>query len=568
MAMVINSNIQALNAQRHLNSSLVDQNKAAERLASGMRINSAADDAAGLAIANRMTSQVKGLDQAIRNANDGVSLIQTAEGGLEETTNMLQRMRELSIQSANGIYDSGNRDTLNAEVQQLKQEIDRIAETTSFNGLNILDGKLDNIDLQVGENANQTIEVSISSASTSSLGGKSSDVVGKASTDSDLSTTGMTTTNNVTINNQVITAAKFIAVTDLDSLLEVFADNVSGVEVGAFAELNATTTGDGVLDSGQSVMFTTTNADRTTTSFVISNTNSLQEVADKINSESGGKLTASLVQDVNGNDRLSVGAENVETLAVSAVGATIADLGFASASANFSLTMDDTDSSNGEGITVAYVAAADALVLGIDERTDSTLTARAVTGIATTGSGDVVINGVDIDGFVGTAAAANAVAAINLKSSETGVTAVANTNVITLSSANGQPIELELTTLGETGLSMLSTNSAKTETGSVASIDISTAEGAQKAISILDGAIQQISAERGDLGAVSNRLGHTISNLSNVSENASAARSQIMDADFAVESGNLSRAQVLQQAGNAMLAQANARPQQVLSLLQ
>ena len=179
MAMVINSNIQSLNAQRHLNNSLDAQNTATERLSSGLRINSAKDDAAGLAIANRMTSQVQGLNQAVRNANDGAALIQTAEGGLEETTNILQRMRELSIQSANGTYDTGNRDTLNAEVKQLKQEIDRISETTSFNGLNILDGKLGDIDLQVGENANQTITLELGSSSTKKLGaGSSPDVVG------------------------------------------------------------------------------------------------------------------------------------------------------------------------------------------------------------------------------------------------------------------------------------------------------------------------------------------------------------------------------------------------------
>ena len=170
MAMVINSNIQSLNAQRNLSISQNDMKTAMERLTSGKRINSAKDDAAGLAISNKLTSQVRGLDQAIRNANDGMSLIQTAEGALEESTNILQRMRELSIQSANGTFSSGNRTTLNAEVTQLKAELDRISSTTSFNGQNILDGSMRTLSLQVGAQSNQTITTGIKELSTSTLG--------------------------------------------------------------------------------------------------------------------------------------------------------------------------------------------------------------------------------------------------------------------------------------------------------------------------------------------------------------------------------------------------------------
>ena len=161
MALVINSNIASINAQRQLSSSGMALDRATERLSSGNRINSAKDDAAGLAIGNRMTSQIRGLDQAVRNANDGVSMIQTAEGALQESTNILQRMRELSVQSANGIYNDSDRQTLNAEVQQLKTELDRIATTTSFNGRSLLDGSLGTTKLQVGALSNQTIDVKI-----------------------------------------------------------------------------------------------------------------------------------------------------------------------------------------------------------------------------------------------------------------------------------------------------------------------------------------------------------------------------------------------------------------------
>jgi flagellin len=170
MALVINTNVASLNAQRQLMSSGNALDRATERLSSGARINSAKDDAAGLAISNRMTSQVRGLDQAIRNANDGVSMIQTAEGALSESTNILQRMRELSVQSANGIYTAGDRQTLNAEVQQLVSELDRIAKTTSFNGQNLLDGSLGKVDLQVGSDANQTISFKVQAMDAKTLG--------------------------------------------------------------------------------------------------------------------------------------------------------------------------------------------------------------------------------------------------------------------------------------------------------------------------------------------------------------------------------------------------------------
>ena len=179
MALTINTNVASLNAQRQLLNSGNDLDQASERLASGLRVNNAADDAAGLAIANRLTSQIRGLDQAIRNANDGISLIQTAEGALNETTNILQRIRELSIQSSNGIYSDADRSTLDAEVQQLKSELDRIATSTTFNGQAILDGSLGAVTLQAGAQATDTIDLEIAAVDTKALGGQNTgDVIG------------------------------------------------------------------------------------------------------------------------------------------------------------------------------------------------------------------------------------------------------------------------------------------------------------------------------------------------------------------------------------------------------
>ena len=180
MPLVINTNVSSMNSQRQLIHSGNELMTSMERLSSGQRINTAADDAAGLGISNRMTSQIRGLNQAVRNANDGISLIQTAEGALDETTSILQRMRELAIQSANGIYDDSNRATLDAEVQQLIQELDRIAETTTFNGQTLLDGSLGDVELQVGSQANQTISIGIQAmdAQTLGMGSVSVDLLG------------------------------------------------------------------------------------------------------------------------------------------------------------------------------------------------------------------------------------------------------------------------------------------------------------------------------------------------------------------------------------------------------
>ncbi|HSG60655.1 MAG TPA: flagellin, partial [Pseudomonadales bacterium] len=166
MPLIINTNVQSMNSQRQLVKSGMEMSTAMERLSSGKRINSAADDAAGLAIASRMTSQIRGLSQAVRNANDGISLIQVAGGALGESTNILQRMRELAIQSSNGIYTDANRTSLNAELNQLKSELTRIAETTSFNGLKVLDGTLGDIGLQIGAEAGETINLNIGSGFT------------------------------------------------------------------------------------------------------------------------------------------------------------------------------------------------------------------------------------------------------------------------------------------------------------------------------------------------------------------------------------------------------------------
>jgi len=576
MAMVINSNIMSLNAQNQLTKSQNDLNTSMERLASGKRINSAADDAAGLAIANRMTSQIRGLDQAVRNANDGQALIQTAEGALDETTNILQRMRELSIQSANGTYDTGNRSTLNAEVMQLQDELTRIAETTNFNGQKLLDGSLGELVLQVGSEANQTISAEIGKLDAKGLGGQAAgDIVGAAlggATNMAALTVIDGTVNSMSINGQSVGNLASNN-SSLTTILNEINKNVSGVEVTAFTELTGDAKGDGIIRTG-AIQIQSIGPDTETNQIQIVNTGSLQEVVDQINEKGNGLIKAEL----NEEGFLQLSNETGARIAVTATGgANLASVGMTTNNvSNAQLAFNITDP-NVESIDISYggttgPTAAEIAAIGVQTRDSGDITGAAVTASSALAEGDLEINGVKIGAAAGGALGtqeANMINAINEKSAETGVVAVATgTNQIKLDSVDGSEIQIKANAAATTATGFIEANNASSTGNSVADIDISTAAGAQKAIGILDDALEQVNSVRGDLGAISNRLDYTMNNLSNISENQAAARSRIEDADFARESANLSRAQVLQQAGTAMLAQANAAPQQVLSLLQ
>lgn len=412
MPQIINTNIASLTAQRNLNGSQSSLNTSLQRLSTGLRINSAKDDAAGLAISERFTTQIRGLNQAIRNANDGVSLAQTAEGALSTASDALQRIRELAVQSINDTNSSSDRQALNNEVNQLIAEVNRIAGSTQFNGQNILDGSLSTLTFQVGANQNQTIAVDGVDSRSAQLGAR-------------ISTSG-------SIDETALAAA-------------IAADNLV----------------------------------------------------------------------INGN--------------------------------SVSLT------------------------------------------------GDVSINGVSVT-LVGGNGAADA-ATINTASNQTGVTATANGNNIVLSNTSGADIVVQDGTTGSLGgadetfhagviLAGEVANGAFTATGTfaveaastalggvqadstLAGVDVLNGTNANDALLTLDFALQQVSGLRAELGAVQSRFESTIANLSVTTENQSAARSRIRDADFAAETAELTRSQILQQAGIAILSQANAQPQNVLALLQ
>jgi len=589
MGLVVNSNIASINAQRQLSSNGAALDQASERLASGLRINSAGDDAAGLAISNRQTSQIRGLDQAIRNANDGISLVQTAEGALDATTNILQRVRELSVQSSNGIFSDSDRSTLNAEVEQLTAELDRIADSTTFNGQNILDGSLGTLSLQVGSEAGDTIDLNIQGFSAESLGGAAGgDVVGTEATAA--LTAGLAvidgTVEALSINSQSVGDLSTAGATLSDQLATIN-QNVSGVETTAFIEATAGADGDGIIRGTNRVSLTIALQDGTSNSIELANTGSLEEVVAQINEQGGSAVQAS----INDDGRLELTSDTAASITVGETGAgtALSAIGIADADVtNAQLSFEITDSSvtsvdvafSGTANTNTGPTAAEIAGIGVQTRTNGDITGAVAgaTASQTIATGDISLNGVAIEGFTTSATAtavgqsADIAAALNLQSDETGVVASTSaTGQLVLNSVSGDEIQIDFAdanaaaTATRTGL--IETNNASSQGNTVADIDISTQAGAQDAIDVVDAALEQINSQRADLGAINNRLDFTVSNLANVSENTSAARSRIVDADFASETAELSRAQVLQQASQAILAQANARPQQVLSLL-
>ncbi|MBS1156175.1 MAG: flagellin domain protein [Proteobacteria bacterium] len=488
MAQVINTNVASLTAQRNLNKSQNTLNTSLQRLSSGLRINSAKDDAAGLAISERMTSQIRGLDQAQRNANDGISLAQTAEGALGTIGDNLQRMRELSVQAANATNSSSDRASLQAEMTQLSDEITRVAGQTQFNGLNLLDGSFANQSFQVGANANQTISINqIANAKSTALGAQM------------LSTTG----------------------------------TAMGVSTAA----GATTAANGVLV--EAALTLTTAQGGTTAAFGYAAGADAKAIASAINTNAssiGIQATATNSTTMSGLAADGNLSFTLNGAAISATGVTTGD---------YSNLLSAINASTGTtGVVATFTTAGQTNAL--------TLTAADGRDIAVTDFLNSAGTGGTIS-FDGTRTLGGA----------TGTDSSTKTGTVTLSSSKGT-----ISTAGANADVFASAGVNTSTLSSVAAINISTANGAQSAISVIDSALAAINSSRGDLGAIQNRFSSTISNLQTSSENLSASRSRIQDTDFAAETSNLTKAQILQQAGTAMLAQAKALPQQVLSLLQ
>ena len=489
MPQIINTNVMSLNSQKNLNRSQGALKTSLQRLSSGLRINSAKDDAAGLSISERFTSQIRGLSVAARNANDGISLSQTAEGSLEEVGSILQRVRELAVQSVNATNSSSDRKALQLEVGQLTAELNRIAKNTEFNGQKILDGTFGTALFQVGANANQTIVATTSNFKTDQYGDYRLNAEhNSAGVNSRFSTAGSITITGADGTSTVNYAAG-------DSAADVAqAINLSGDNTGVYASAQTATDLSFSAAGSYQLSIRGDNSTATTVSFDLSAT-------------TGAAALASAVQAFN--DKSST----------TGVTATVKD--------------------DGTGITLTHYEGEDIAVNDTTFSNAGNVTVAGGTGVGgTTGSGSVTLT-------------ANTTVESSVGVGQVTFDSVKSFSVV--ESTSGTPV-------------MVGASSSST-LQKVADIDISTVTGGNLALSIVDAAIAQVSNQRARFGALQSRFESTIRNLETSVENLSGARSRIRDADFAIETAELTRAQILQQAGTAMLAQSNAIPQNVLSLL-
>jgi flagellin len=487
MASVINTNISSLNAQRNLSTSASALTTSLQRLSSGLRINSAKDDAAGMSISSRMTAQINGMNQAARNANDGISLAQTAEGSLNAISDNLQRMRELAVQAGNASNSASDRTTMQNEVSQLASEIDRVAAGSQFNGVNLLDGSFSAKSFQVGANAttNDTITVdSIATARTTGLGQSYGVTASSAITNAGL---GVTAAGQFLINSTDVFAASGGAAitTDAKALASAInAASIAGVTAtagatnitGTFTTATTTAAGTAVLTLNNVGINLTlglgaTSATDVANTLAAIQSNSAATGVTAVASGTGIKLTATDGRNIVAN--FAVGG---------ATGATAASVGLGGAAGN--------------GATVTTVG-------------QYTLSYSGTAGLTVGGTAAIADKGL--------------VTAAVIASSATGV--------------------------------------------AISAVNISEVLGAKAALASIDSALASINTSRAALGAYQNRFASAVSNLTTSAENMTASRSRIQDADFAAETAAMTRGQILQQAGTAILAQANSLPNSVLSLL-
>jgi len=515
MAQVINTNVLSLNAQRNLSTSQSTLATSLQRLSSGLRINSAKDDAAGLAISDRFTTQINGLNQAVRNASDGISLAQTTESALGELTNNLQRIREIAVQAANASNSASDRQALDQEVQQRLAEIERIATQTAFNGQKVLNGTFGNATFQVGANVGETITIGLSTSMRTTAIGRTADYVnGSTQYDSTLAVgqqgTGVDVANPLSsgdLNIAIGSAAAVGVVASVDN--SAGSGNAGRTATSAYSKVQAI--------NASAIPNLTATADTTV----------VFDWADVTDTASTYSLT------VNGQGVFTTDGNAISgTQAAAQINANSAATGVTATydSANGRITLNASD---GRNIDVSQTASAAA---GLGQGLKVTTTgfnngANDLLDATTTAAGTAVDNV-----YVGT---------IRLTS----------TDSITLSGAH------------ETYIGYADNSAMALGSSALNSISVATVAGANTTLGRVDSALTAVSSLRSTLGAIQNRFESTISSLSAVSENLEASRSRILDADFAAETANLTKAQILQQAGIAILAQANAAPQSVLALL-
>ena len=602
MPSIINTNISSLTAQRQLGVSQLSLATSMARLSSGLRINSAQDDAAGLAISERFTSQIRGANQAARNANDGISLAQTAEGDLGQIANNLQRIRELAVQAANATNSSSDRISLNNEAAALVVENDRLATTSAFNGIKLLDGTFTAQNFQVGANgtANDMVSVSsIASARSNSLGvGASSSYASKVVGIS-ASTGSYLAAGALSINSQAVGSAPS------DGVSNSYA-RTSGLAVAAAinaisGNTNVTATVSATTSAGVSVAASTALAagavlingvDIGALSAASSGVGRGAQVAAAINLKTSQTGVTAVADTTTGAVKLTAAdGRNIivsgTTGASAAVGLGTGTVTYGTVAGNTALSVT-TSTAAGQlfinGVDVGEIAAGTsvtdrgdkvaAAINALSERTGVTATNAA--GKVTL-SGAVYSNSASDNTFTGSATTGNTSFGINAtftSATNIAVTVTAaqyvSRSTVTLNSAASAGISVagvNSNALSATGLSEGYKEATSVAGAGVSAIDLTTAAGAQAALAAVDSAVNTVNSTRAALGAYQARFTSVVASLATTAENMSASRSRIQDADFAMETANLSRAQILQQAGTAMVAQANQLPQGVLALL-
>ncbi|WP_458730044.1 flagellin N-terminal helical domain-containing protein [Pseudomonas brenneri] len=591
MAMSVNTNITSLGVQKNLNKASDALSQSMNRLSSGLKINSAKDDAAGMQIANRLNNQVKGLNVAIANANNGVSIAQTAEGAMQESTNTLQRLRELALQAANGDKSDADRVSLQQEFTAKVGELNRIASTTTFGGRNLLDGSFNNVAFQIGANANETISFGMTDISSTALKGnfKEAAVDGKAMT-------GLAATATSTSIGGM--KASLTGATAAGATLATDRFRINGVEIA----LTAVTAAAGASASASAAV-TAINAETAKTGVTAS-----AGTDGKLTLSSKGdiKLEASALVD------LAVPPATPPTAPTTPPTAGLASLGLAVADSKTAAEFKETSAMgaagtitvNGKDVTWGAAELLSAVLKKVADEAGTGATAKMTEGRITVTSGDgkdiklankdsgslsqlglsagtsqakltadtsIEVNGVEVKFKKGDTADA-VVASIN--SASTGVQASKNADG-TLNLFADKDITIKDGSAG-TGLKMLGleavatagTKTAVTMETTVSDLNILSAASSQQAIQALDDAMQQIDSQRSQLGAVQNRFASTVANLQSISQNSSAAKGRVEDADFASEAAELTKQQTLQQASTAILSQANQLPSAVLKLLQ
>lgn len=528
MSIQVNTNTQAINSQRHLSSASLNIQSSMQKLASGNRINSARDDAAGLQISNRLNTQLSGLSVAIRNANDGISMAQTAEGALQESTNILQRMRELAIQSANATNSTVDRKSLNEEVTQLKLELDRIADTTTFGGQKLLDGSFGNKKFQIGANAHETIELAIPALNIESIGEVKE-------------LNGLNDTARASSNLPVpVFPTKFD-----------FPQPKSNREYGLFSAHNINIKGSG------------------TSSINLQEGLSAKEIAEqfnKVSDKTGVKATPKNFVLLSHNNSIT-GTLAGTNISFKLNNVSISYTTTGSDQEDNEIIMEKINEVSGStGVTIQKLNGFRTLLLSHKEGdfisfSDFTSSSPSRSelflqplfeGESTIGSGAAVIvsdGSVAFHEFISSGE-------VQLTSDEHFVldSQASPSSFFPKNSPNSQTFNLFY-------------NATPTKKMDISDVDISTYDGSQDAIQSIDYALKDIDKVRATLGAFQNRLTSTINNLTNVSEQVSGANARIQNTDYAKETAVLTSQQIIQQASTSILAQANQLPQAALTLL-